>query len=171
VFGSVNPPRFTNVVFGGGVTPFVGFRVGGSVTRGGWMKAGESFITEDRSATVANIETELSFRHTSLAGEWVHDTLETSASLGDRTISGWYVQGMQALAPRWFVAGRVERIRTTLPLAVAVEQSLESTEQTLGFRITPELTLRVSHRARQPFGGDSFAHTAAVSLVWYKRWM
>ena len=60
---------------------------------------------------------------------------------------------------------------TTLPLDVPVEQSLKSTEQTLGFRITPELTLRVSHRARQPFGGGNFAHTAAISVVRYKRWM
>ena len=36
------PPRFDNVVVGGGVTPFVGLRVGGSVTRGGWQRAGET---------------------------------------------------------------------------------------------------------------------------------
>ena len=170
VFSPVNPPRFANVVVGAGVTPVVGLRIGASVTRGGWMRAGESpAITADRDARIVTVESELAFRHTSLAGEWVHDALETS--FGNRTAAGWYVQGAQTLAPRWFVAGRVERIRTTLPLAVPVEQSLKSTEQTLGFRITPELTLRVSHRAREPFGGNDFAHTAAVSLVWYKRWM
>jgi hypothetical protein len=170
VFSPVNPPRFTNVVFGGGVTPFVGFRVGASVTRGGWLRAGESpTITTDRSASVATVESELSFRHTSLAGEWTHDTLETS--LGDRTAAGWYVQGAQTLAPRWFVAGRVERLRTTLPLAVPVEQRFKATEQTLGFRVTPEITLRVSHRAIERFGLNSFGHTAAVSVVWFRRWL
>jgi hypothetical protein len=36
VFVDPKPPRFANLVIGGGVTPFVGFRVGASVTHGGW---------------------------------------------------------------------------------------------------------------------------------------
>ena len=170
VFGSTNPPRFANVVIGGGVTPFVGFRVGASLTHGGWLRAGESpAITTNRDATLATIETELSFRHTSLASEWVHDALDTS--FGTRTASGWYVQGSQTLAPHWFVAGRVDRIQTTLPLGTAPEQNFKSTEQTLGFRLTPEITLRVSHRMRQTFGRDSWDHFGAASIVWYRRWM
>jgi hypothetical protein len=170
VFGSTNPPRFANVVIGGGVTPFVGFRVGASVTHGGWLRAGESpAITTNRDANLVAIETELSFRHTSLAGEWVHDALDTS--FGTRTASGWYVQGSQTLAPHWFVAGRVDRIQTTLPLGTAPEQNFTSTEQTLGYRLTPEITLRVSHRMRQAFGRDAWDHFEAVSVVWYRRWM
>ena len=166
----VNPPQFVNVVVGGGVTPFVGFRVGASVTRGGWLRAGESpAITQDRDANLVAIETELSFRHTSLAGEWVHDDLDTS--FGTRTASGWYVQGAQTLAPRWFVGGRVDAIRTTLPLGTAAQQDLRSTEQTLGFRLTPEITFRISHRMREPFGGTAWDHLGAVSVVWYRRWM
>ena len=166
----LNPPRFANVSIGGGVTPFVGFRVGASVTRGGWLKAGESpAITVDRDATIATVESELAFRHTNLAAEWVHDALETS--FGDHTSSGWYVQGAQTIAPRWFVAGRVERINTTLPVAAALEQHFNATEQTLGFRLTPEITVRASHRAIERFGTTAFGHTAAVSVVWYRRWM
>jgi hypothetical protein len=169
VFGSTNP-RFTNVTIGGGVTPFVGFRVGVSLTHGGWMKAGESPAgTEDRDANLVTVETELAFRHTSLAGEWVNDALDTS--FGTRNASGWYLQGAQALAPRWFVAGRVERIDTALPLPTAPEQDFRSAEATLGFRFTPEITLRGSYRTRQLFGRDTWDHLGAVSLVWYRRWM
>jgi len=165
-----NPPRFPNVVIGGGVTPFVGFRVGAALTHGGWLRAGESpTITADRDADLVSVEAELAFRHTSLAGEWVHDALETS--LGTRSTAGWYVQGAQAIAPRWFVAGRFDDIRTTLPVAAATGQSFRNTEQTLGFRVTPEITVRVSHRMREPFGTTTWAHTGAVSLVWYRRWM
>ena len=39
IFSSTNLPRFDNVVIGGGVTPFVGLRVGASVTHGGWQRA------------------------------------------------------------------------------------------------------------------------------------
>lgn len=165
-----NPPRFSNVVIGGGVTPFVGFRVGAALTHGGWLRAGESpSITEDRSANIVNVEMELAFRHTSLTSEIVYDALHTS--LGTRSASGWYIQGAQTLAPRWFVAGRVERIQTTLPTIVETEQNFTSTEQTLGFRLTPELTLRISHRMRETFGRDTWDHFGAVSVVWYRRWM
>jgi hypothetical protein len=169
LFGG-NPPRFTNVVIGGGVTPFVGFRVGAALTHGGWLRAGESpTLTADRSANIVNVEMELAFRHTSLTSEIVYDALDTS--LGTRSTSGWYLQGAQALAPRWFVAGRVERIQTTLPTIVGIEQNFTSTEQTLGYRLTPEVALRVSHRMRQTFGRDAWDHFGAVSIVWYRRWM
>jgi hypothetical protein len=164
-----NPPRFTNVVFGGGVTPFVGFRIGATVTRGGWLKAGESASLVDRSATLVDIETELSFRHTSLAGEWVHDALDTT--LGTRSASGWYVQGAQNLTPRLFVAGRYDSISTILPLTTDPTLDFRNTEQTLGYRLTPELTLRASHRMRQAFGRTTWDHFEAVSIVWYRRWM
>jgi hypothetical protein len=171
VFADANPPRFANWIVGGGVTPFVGFRVGASVTRGGWMRAGESpTITADRDATIVAVESELSFRYTKLAGEWVRDTFQTSS--GDRVATGWYVQGQQTLAPRWFVAGRVERMMSPAVLApLVVDQRLNGVEETLGYRLTPEFTLRLGHRARQGFGRPGYDHQGAVSVVWWKRWM
>jgi hypothetical protein len=78
---------------------------------------------------------------------------------------------MQTISPRWFVAGRVERINTTLPVATADQQHVNASEQTLGFRLTPEITVRASHRLVERFGATDFGHTGAVSLVWYRRWM
>jgi hypothetical protein len=172
IFARTNPPRFDNVVIGGGITPFVGLRVGASVTHGGWQRANESpTITENRDATIVTIESEFSFRYTKLLGEWVRDTLRTSG--GDRVASGWYVQGQQTLTPRWFVAGRVERISAPAltPLMTIEQQFLNGVEETLGFRITPELTLRADHRARQGFARPGFDHQVAVSAVWWKRWL
>lgn len=169
VFTETNPPRFANVVAGGGITPFVGFRMGASVTRGGWMRAGESpSITADHDATIVTIESEFSFRYTKLSGEWVRDALETDS--GTRVASGWYVQGQQTLASRWFVAGRVERMSSPV-LPAFVEQHLRGVEETLGYRLTPEITLRVGHRARRGFGRPGYDHQGAVSAVWWKRWM
>jgi hypothetical protein len=37
--------------------------------------------------------------------------------------------------------------------------------------VTREITLRVSHRMREPFGATTWAHTGAFSIVWYRRWM
>jgi hypothetical protein len=178
IFAEANPPRFANLVIGGGVTPVVGVRVGASVTRGGWQKAGESpFITEDRQATIVTVESEIEFRYTRLTGEWTRDTLETST--GDRVASGWYLQGQQTLTPRWFVAGRVERMASPAVFwllggaapPLVVDQTLSGVETTAGFRLTPEITLRASHRARQGFGRPAFEQTVAVSAVWWRRWL
>ena len=171
VFADPKPPRFANLVVGGGVTPVVGFRVGTSLTHGGWQRAGESPAnTSDRDATVVTVESEFSFAYTKLSGEWVRDAIETSS--GNHVASGWFVQGQQTLAPRWFVAGRVERLASPLvrPTGV-VQQRLAGSEEVLGFRLTPELTLRAGHRARRGFGRPGFDHQVSVSGVWWRRWI
>ena len=170
VFRDPKPPRFANLVIGGGITPFVGFRVGASVTRGDWQRAGESSdITSNRSATVVTVESEFSFAHTTLAGEWIRDAVDTGS--GRRVASGWFVQGRQTLTPRWFVASRIERIASPLVLATGTQQQqLTSTEETVGYRLTPEFTVRAGHRARRSFGRSEYQHQFAMSVVWWQRW-
>jgi hypothetical protein len=165
------------VVVGGGITPFVGIRLGTSVTHGGWQRAGENpLVTEDRSATIVTIESEISFRYTRLAGEWVRDAIETST--GNHVASGWFVQGEQTLSPRWFVAGRFEQMASPAVISLrdpaslsVIDQRLDGVEETVGYRLTPEITLRAGHRARRGFGRSGFDHTASVAVVWWQRWM
>jgi hypothetical protein len=159
------------VVAGGGVTPFVGFRVGASVTRGGWMRAGESPTNAvERGATVVTVESELSFAYSKLAGEWVRDAIDTSA--GTRVATGWFVQGQQTLAPRWFVSGRAERIASPLvTLASTQTQQMTTLEDVLGYRLSQEITVRAGHRARRGFGRPAFDHQLSISLVWWRRWI
>jgi hypothetical protein len=169
-FGS-NPPRFANVVVGGGITPFVGLRIGGSVTHGPWRAADEVPIsTSDRLATVVTVEGELSFRYTKLTGEWMRDALETNQ--GDAIESGWYIQGQQTLTPRWFAAGRVERLEGPPLIAVPTgpRQTFSGTETTVGYRITPEVTVRAGYRARRLFSQPDYQHQVMASVVWARRW-
>jgi hypothetical protein len=171
VFANTNPPRFNNVVVGAGVTPIVGMRVGGSFGRGGWQRAGESpAITQNRDATIVTLESEVAFRYTRLLGEWIRDTMETG--VGDVAASGWFVQGQQTITPRWFAAMRVERMTAPAltPAAVLEDQFLNGVEETVGFRLTPEITIRADHRARRGFGRTDFDHQLAVSAVWWRRW-
>lgn len=197
VFAQTNPPRFANVVLGGGVTPVIGLRVGGSFTRGGWQHEGEispaalataheieyanaDYAEEEEhedegggtsNANVVTLETEYAFRYTKFSGEWVRTARQT---IMDSTVvaSGWFVQGQQILSPRWFAAGRVERMDSPalLPSSVYVDQQFTGIESTIGYRLTPEVTLRAGHRARELFGRDTYAHTATFSVVWWQRW-
>lgn len=148
--------------------------MGASVAHGGWLKGGEDrWVPTHRNATVLTVESELSFRYTKLQGEWVRNRLDTD--VGIRVASGVFVQAQQTLAPRWFVAGRVERISTPVamarPAGAFVEQRLSGVEETLGYRVTSDLTLRLSHRAHRTVGAKTYAQTAAVSIVWWKRLM
>ena len=167
------PPRFMNVVIGGGVTPVVGFRVGASMTHGGWRRAGENAVTtRDRRATVFTIESEFSVRYTRLAGEWTYDRLETQPG-PPTSASGWFVVGQQTVSPRWFAAARIERLsaRALSLSGPARDQRFDGIEPVIGFRVTPELTLRAGYRARRGFGRPAFDHQAVVSAVWWRQWM
>jgi hypothetical protein len=171
IFAQSNPPRFANVVVGGGITPIVGLRVGASVTRGGWARAGESpTVTADRNATVITVESEFSMRYTRMSAEWVRDVLETSS--GDQVASGWWVQGQQTLSPRWFAAARLERMTSPAAGALAAPQERHFTglEETIAYRLTPDLTVRAGHRARRGFFATTFDNQIAASVVWWKRW-
>jgi hypothetical protein len=171
IFATANPPRFANVVVGGGITPMVGLRIGSSVTHGGWMRAGEQpQITEDQDATVITLEGEYSAGYTKVIGEWVRDLLETST--GDESVTGWWLQGQQTLSPRWFVGGRIERVDAPAltPDGTLDDQDFTGIEEVIGFRLTPELTFRAGHRARRLFGRSGFDNQLAVSAVWWKRW-
>ena len=171
-FGRSNPPRFRNVVVGAGATPFVGLRVGASVTRGGWQHAGETpFVTDNRDATIVTLESDFSIRHSRLMAEWVHDRLETGT--GKVNASGWFAQIHQTLSPRWFAAARLERMAAPLqtPLLTFDNQEFTASEEVLGYRLTPEITIRGGHRARRGFGRPGFDHVGEVSVVWWRRWM
>lgn len=165
-----NRPRFATVTVGGGVTPIIGVRVGASVTSTGWLKASEpAALNEDRAATVVTIESEVAFRHTRLLAEWIRDSLETPA--GDVTATGWWAQGQQTLTPRWFAAARIERLDAPLVPAGTARQRLTNVEETIGFRLTPELTLRAGHSARRAFGRTVYDHQFLFSAVWWRRWL
>jgi hypothetical protein len=168
-----NPPRFANVVIGGGITPVVGLRMGASVARGGWIKARESPLrpSRDADATVVTVEGEFSYRYTRVVAEWIRDSLDTGFG-GTLVADGYYLQVQQTITPRWFVAGRLERMDAPAasPVDDIIRQQFTGVEETVGYRVLPELTLRVSHRARKGFGAAGFGHTAAVSAVFWKRW-
>lgn len=167
------PPRFTNVVVGGGVTPVIGLRVGGSVTRGGWRRAGENAATlEDRTGTVYTLESEFSFRYTKVAAEWTHDRVELQTG-GHTWATGWFVVAQQTVSPRWFVAARVERMgaRTVDATGAARVQHFDGIEPVIGYRLTPDVTLRGGYRARRAFAQTAFDHQIVVSAVLWRRWL
>ena len=77
--------------------------------------------------------------------------------------AGWYVQGQQTLTPRWFAAARVERIGGPVqdPLITPTVSAFMGVEETVGYRLTPDLTFRFSHRARRAFAQTDYVEPGA----------
>ena len=107
------------------------------------------------------VETEFAFRYTKLAGEYTRDILTTTT--GESVTAGWYFQGQQTLTPRWFAAARVERIGATVrdPLLTPTVSSFLGAEETLGYRLTPDLTFRVQPPRAPGVRADRTSTTSA----------
>jgi hypothetical protein len=75
------------------------------------------------------------------------------------------------------VAGRAEQISSPaivsapdLDHIIRQRRTLRGFETTLGYRLSPDVTLRASYRMRRAFGQAEADHLAAASLVWWRRW-
>jgi hypothetical protein len=171
--GSPPPRRTPALVVGGGITSTTGLRVGLSLARGDYATAAEmtSPARGARTATMASIEAEYAFGYTKLSGELTRDTFETAG--GHAIAYAWFVQGMQTLAPRWFVAARQEGMRAPTAISGVIAGTrplMHVTELTAGYRLTPDFTVRGSFIARKAFTRTDWDQQGAVSLVWARRW-
>ena len=63
-------------------------------------------VQADRSVAIVGGEGEYAFGYTKISGEILRSRFERSA--GQAVAYEWFVQGIQTLSPRWFVAGRHE---------------------------------------------------------------
>jgi hypothetical protein len=168
---STNPQQTPNVVLGGGVTPVTGLRLGVSFAHGVYATREEQTgaAAVDRDATIVGGEGEFAFGYTSLRGELLHTTFDTST--GSAGATEWFLQGVQILSPRWFGAARVEHVSgPTSTIGPAVRTDLDMVETTAGFRVTPEFTLRASYYARRFYAASAWDHQVGASIVWAKRW-
>jgi hypothetical protein len=168
-----NPRQTPAVVFGGGITPMTGLRFGASFAHGEYATREEITlpVSEGRSMTMAGGEGELEFGYTKIRGEIVRTAFETSTQTA--VAYEWFVQGIQTLSPRWFLAGREEG--TSAPplisgIVVGQRTNFEVFEATAGFRVNPEITLRGSYDARRFYGSTNWDNQAGVSIVWARRW-
>jgi hypothetical protein len=121
---------------------------------------------------MANVEGEAAFGYTRLSGEWTRDRFETE--WGSRIASGWTLQAQQTITPRLFVHSRATAIRSPEAVVAAPEtvvwRHYRVIETTAGYRLNPDLTLRVAHAATQSWGSTSTDNQLGVSVIWARRW-
>lgn len=167
-----NPASTPVLIVGGGVTPKAGFRVGAGFATGRYATAAEvRDPVAARHVRMWNIETEYAFGYTKLSAEFTQSRFAYGPARA--SASSYYVQGLQTLTPRVFAAARVERIGTPprqAPAVTAGRGTYQTLETSVGYRLTPELTLRGSLTAVRGYTAAAADRRAGVQVVWSRRW-
>lgn len=171
-FGDNKPPRMANYMIGGGVTPRIGVRLGAALAYGGY--AAEREVRDrsqgDRTASIVQLEGEWSFGYTRLAGEWLWTRRELAHTFA-RVAGGW-IEGTQTLSPRFFAAVRYDQQSTRWTMAADLaerEAPYRRVESTLGFRLTPEITLRGSFMTRKGYVVGFWDDQVLASVVYARK--
>lgn len=169
--GSNRPPRMTNVVAGVGVTPRIGLRLGAAVASGDY--AAQSEVRDqargDRRASVVQVEGEWAFRYTRIASEWIWTTRQLASS--DARVYGGWIEGTQTLSPRVFVATRYDEQWTEWSVTGNLDrrEPYRRVESAIGYRVTPEITLRGSYLTRKGYVVSFWDDQFLASIVFAKK--
>ena len=193
VFSRSKGPSATQFVIGGGITPVAGLRLGGGLSTGRYRidaasqknmvipsgSDGSEYATggvigrgtrlPDERATLVNVEGEYAIGYTKVSGEFIVDRFETV--IRPAVVRGFNLEAVRTLAPRWFAAGRAVRASTPLLTSTPIARRVTtSTEATMGYRLSPTLTLRAGYQGSTAFTRPSWEHAIVVSAVWAERW-
>ena len=171
VFGENLPPHMTNVVFGAGVTPIIGLRLGAAYAQGPYATEAEvrDKTRGDREATLLQAEGEWAFGFTRLAGEFLWTTRQLATS--DSRVDGGWIEFTQTLHPRLAFSTRYDDQWTewTTPDLADRRERYQRLESTMAFRLIPELTARVSYMTRKGYVVAFWDDQLLASLVFAKR--
>lgn len=167
------PPARAQLIAGGGITPMPGLRFGTGFARGVYREPSPATATAparpEARATVFSLEGEYSFRYTRLAGEWIRDSFETAST--PAIARAFLFEAVQTLTPRLYAASRTTRTSTPVYAAgTRTRRSGAATEATLGYRLSPEITLKGGYQGSRSYTAPGWDHAAAVSVVVFKRW-
>jgi hypothetical protein len=171
-FGANRPPRMPNFVAGAGFTPYIGLRFGAAMATGPYAAESEVINKSrgDRHASLMQVEGEWAFGYTRIAGEFLWTTRELATA--DSRVDGGWIEATQTLTPRLFAAVRYDDQWTEWTSVADLRERHEPYrrfESTLGFRLTPELTLRGSYMTRKGYVVGFWDDQVLASVVFAKR--
>jgi len=172
MMSSSRPQAEPQLIAGGGVSPIDGLRLGVGFAHGVYrneIPGSLSPAARSGDATIFNLEGEYSVGYTRVSGEWIVDRFENS--LSPAIARGFLIEGVRTLSPRWYVAARTTRSSApALAAGARVRRSATSADGTIGFRVSPEITLKGGYQGSRSYAMTDWDHAAAVSVVYARRW-
>ena len=165
------PPSQAQFVTGGGVSPIAGLRLGAGFAHGGYrddLPGSTSATARAADATIFNLEGEYSVGYTRIAGEWIVDRFGTATT--PAVARGFLIEGVRTLTPRWYAAGRTTHVSTPgIAAGARVRRTGRTADGAIGFRLTPDITLKGGYQGSRVYMSRAWVHAAAVSIVYGKR--
>ena len=173
MMSGTRPPARAQFVAGGGITPFEGLRIGTGFAHGVYREPALATATAPArpamDATIFTIEGEYSIRYTRVTGEWVRDNFETAST--PAVSRGLLLEAVQTLTPRIYAAARTTKTSTPVFAAGTRTRRTSGTmEATIGYRVSPEITLKAGYQGARTYTASDWNHAAAISFVVFKRW-
>jgi hypothetical protein len=173
MISSGRPPARAQFVGGAGITPIQGLRLGTGFAHGVYREPAAATATSPArakaNATIFTIEGEYSIRYTRLTGEWIRDNFETATT--PAVARGLLFEAVQTLTPRWYAAARSTRTSTPVFAAgVRTRKTGGAFEATVGYRLSPEITLKAGYQGSRTYTAARWDNAAAVSFVVFRRW-
>jgi hypothetical protein len=175
MMSSARPPARPQFVTGAGITPIDGLRIGAGFARGVYREPAPSTATlppvQEATATVFNLEGEYAIGYTRFAGEWIRDNFETAST--PAVARGLLLEAVRTITPRWYAAARATRTSTPVFYSntrTRTRRVASGAETTIGYRLSPEITLKAGYQASRGYTAATWTHAAAVSCVFFKRW-
>ena len=173
-FGKNKQPRVLNGVIGAGMTPRIGLRFGAALAYGPYATKIEvkDQSKGNREALLAQVEGDWQFRYTRISGEWLWTWRETAVPDPARVHGGW-TEWVQTLSPRFFTVVRYDDQRTIFTSQVGPAtprtETYRRVESAVGFRVTPDVTLRASYLTRKGYVVFFWDDQFLASIVFAKR--
>ncbi len=141
-----------------GVTPFIGFRIGGYATAGPYLGPSVEFALpagaawRDFDQEIYGFELKFSRGHFELNGDVAFSRYEVPTTTSDPRGQAWYLEPQYAWTPRLFTAARIERndYPYIMPIDstfwIASNATFYGIEAGVGWRFTPDLLVKGSYR-------------------------
>lgn len=153
-----------NTILAGGISPRQGLRFGVGTAWGDLMDG------PDGTYRMLNVEGDYSFGYTRISGEVTRDWF--AMPNGDHRAWGWTLQAQQTLTPRWFAHARTTGMHAPVlsagrPPEIRAWHSLDAT---IGYRVDPEVTLKLGYSAIATWGTSDVDHQLGVAFMWSRRW-
>ncbi len=142
---------------GGGYTVATGIRIGASATWGPYLNdafapavlAGQSWTAYHQR--ILAMDAQVNRGYVELRGEWGRGSYDVPGRSDPVTGTTWYGEAKVTLAPRWFVAGRLEHNAYPFVALFGTSWAARTTtfddlELGVGYRVTAALLAKVSWR-------------------------
>jgi hypothetical protein len=153
-----------NTIVAGGISPRQGMRFGFGTAWGD--------LTDEPQGTyrMVNMEGDYSFGYTRISGETTRDWFVMPD--GDYEAWGWTLQAQQTLTPRVFVHARTTTMNAPVPAptGTSARATWRSLDTTVGYRVDPEVTVKLGYSAVATWGTSDVDHQIGVAVMWSRRW-